>query len=95
MGSELPESLADPADLPSQDIERLEDEQLVKAAVDGLGERCRKLLTMLYYPDLRTGQSISYEAVAKVMGIPVGSVGPTRIRCLKKLLAQYRKLSGK
>ena len=85
--------LADPAGLPLEEVMRLEEEQLVKAAVDALGGRCRDLLTKLYYPDPGTGQSTSYEAVAATMGIPVGSVGPTRIRCLKRLLAQYRKLS--
>lgn len=46
-----------------------------------IDERCRDLLTELYLrPD-----PASYEAVAKRFDIAVGSIGPTRARCLNKL----------
>jgi len=37
---------------------------------------------MLY---LETGQ-IPYQEIADALDLPVGSIGPTRARCLKKLL---------
>lgn len=46
-----------------------------------IDERCRDLLTDLY---LRP-EPLSYEDVAERLGIAVGSVGPTRARCLAKL----------
>jgi len=46
-----------------------------------LDRRCRELLTELYLrPD-----PASYEAVARQMKIALGSIGPTRARCLEKL----------
>lgn len=46
-----------------------------------MDERCRELLTDLY---LRP-EPASYEDVARRFNIAVGSIGPTRARCLKKL----------
>ena len=46
-----------------------------------VSDRCRKLLTALYFqPELS-----SYAEVADHFGMPVGSVGPTRARCLQRL----------
>ena len=50
------------------------------AAVDGLPERCRRLLRVVAFenrPD--------YRELATELGMPVGSIGPTRGRCLAKL----------
>jgi RNA polymerase sigma factor (sigma-70 family) len=46
-----------------------------------VGERCRDLLFALYLDP----QQPSYAEVAARLGMAVGSVGPTRIRCLKRL----------
>jgi RNA polymerase sigma factor (sigma-70 family) len=46
-----------------------------------MDERCRDLLTELY---LRP-EPASYEEVARMFSIAVGSIGPTRARCLDKL----------
>ncbi|MFQ5612128.1 MAG: RNA polymerase sigma factor [Anaerolineae bacterium] len=46
-----------------------------------IGERCHKLLLALYYD---TGQP-SYAEVAARFEMSVGSIGPTRARCLKRL----------
>jgi RNA polymerase sigma factor (sigma-70 family) len=51
--------------------------------VGELNERCRRLLAVIAFaprPD--------YAAIAVDLGIPVGSIGPTRGRCLAKLRAQ-------
>jgi RNA polymerase sigma factor (sigma-70 family) len=50
------------------------------AVVDGLPERCRRLLRIVAFenrPD--------YRELASDLGMPVGSIGPTRGRCLAKL----------
>ncbi len=51
--------------------------------VGELSERCRRLLAVIAFaprPD--------YATIAVDLGIPVGSIGPTRGRCLAKLRAQ-------
>jgi RNA polymerase sigma factor (sigma-70 family) len=67
--------------LPQEVLLRLEDEQLVRQAFEGLGERCRVLLELLYYRD----PAPSYLEVGERLGIPQGSIGPTRARCLQQL----------
>jgi RNA polymerase sigma factor (sigma-70 family) len=65
----------------SWDEERWADQVLVREALELLGERCKRLLRMLYYD--RTEPS--YEQVSHKLGVPLGSVGPTRARCLQKM----------
>jgi len=48
-----------------------------------LPERCRRLLRVIAFADRP-----DYAAVAEALGMPVGSIGPTRGRCLAKLRAQ-------
>jgi DNA-directed RNA polymerase specialized sigma24 family protein len=31
------------------------------------------------------GEKVAYEDVARQLGLPIGSIGPTRARCLEKL----------
>jgi RNA polymerase sigma factor (sigma-70 family) len=51
--------------------------------VSALPERCRQLLRVIAFADRP-----DYAAVAAALGMPVGSIGPTRGRCLAKLRAQ-------
>ena len=53
----------------------------LNAGLVRLSERCRSLLTALYLDEV----SESYEEIAKRFGMKVGSIGPTRARCLAKL----------
>ena len=46
-----------------------------------IGERCRELLLTLYFQPERP----SYAAAAARLGVPIGSIGPTRARCLNCL----------
>ncbi len=48
-----------------------------------LSERCRALLRVIAFADRP-----DYGTVAKALGMPVGSIGPTRGRCLAKLRQQ-------
>jgi RNA polymerase sigma factor (sigma-70 family) len=57
-----------------------DQQQRLWSLVGELPERCRKLLAVIAFaprPD--------YAAIAVDLGIPVGSIGPTRGRCLAKL----------
>lgn len=49
-------------------------------AVDALNERCRRLLRVIAFDERP-----DYEGLAQELEMPVGSIGPTRGRCLTKL----------
>ena len=87
------ESAVDPDALPGEEVERLEEQQLVRNALERLGGRCRELLTLLYYPEDPAGTA-SYETISERLGMPIGSIGPTRMRCLRKLRAEFERLTG-
>jgi RNA polymerase sigma factor (sigma-70 family) len=74
--------------LADEQHEMLERQQTVRNAIETLSERCRELLTMLFYES----EESSYAEIARRMAMPVPSVGPTRARCLEKL---KRVLQGK
>lgn len=58
----------------------------VLAALHSVPPRCRTLLELLI-----GAPALSYAEIAAALGIPVGSVGPTRARCLTHL---RRRLDG-
>jgi len=63
-------------------VVRQDGDDRLWAAVDRLGERCRRLLRIVAFehrPD--------YSRIAADLGMPIGSIGPTRGRCLQKLRA--------
>lgn len=59
---------------------RADDARQVQGALGRLASRCRDLLRALYAED-----EVPYAEIAARLGIPVGTVGPTRARCLEKL----------
>jgi RNA polymerase sigma factor (sigma-70 family) len=67
----------------AESIEHWELSEWLKAGLSKLGEPCRELLVALYFEPERT--SSSYAEVAERLGRPVGSIGPSRARCLKRL----------
>lgn len=67
--------------LADEQREELEQQLLVRQGVEALPERCRELITMLFYQK----DELSYVDIARRMKMPVASVGPTRARCLEKL----------
>ena len=67
----------------SDPIDRWETLQTMHEALNRLGERCRQLLLSLYFDPMEP----SYADVAGRLKMPVGSIGPTRARCLTKLKA--------
>jgi len=73
-----------PDQAPGSEEQVIVDEQrrTLWAAFGQLSRRCQELLRIVAFvprPD--------YSAVAAVLGMPVGSIGPTRGRCLAKLRA--------
>jgi RNA polymerase sigma factor (sigma-70 family) len=86
-GLEGAENLPDLLPEPSEQAERLEREGLVREALDELRPRCRELLTRLFLtsPGGEAAERDSYAAISRELGMPVGSIGPTRLRCLAEL----------
>ena len=74
---------------PELDLMRHEDIRLVRAALATLDERDQVLLTMLTAAD-----RISYHDIGARLGIPVGSIGPTRGRALARLRAALTDLGA-
>ena len=75
-------SIRDEAPLPDEQLLILEEQHRIRTALSSLDERCRTLLEMLFY----LGEPPSYRDIAASLGVPEGSIGPTRARCLAKLL---------
>lgn len=74
--------LPDTAPLAEQQLDDLQQQHRVRLALKRIDERCRTLLALLFTDD---DQRPVYEDVARRIGKPVGSIGPTRARCLAKL----------
>lgn len=75
-----------PEETPLIEMVQLERAQWIREAILELPPRCRDLLWMLYFEQERP----DYEAVSRALGMPLGSVGPTRLRCLEHLLRILR-----
>jgi RNA polymerase sigma factor (sigma-70 family) len=71
-----------PDDRPSLEAMLVEDEAAreVVAAFETISEECRQLLRLL-----TTEPPLSYEEIAVLVDRPIGSLGPTRSRCLERL----------
>jgi len=59
------------------------DQALVHEALEQVSGGCRDLLRLLYFDHSEP----SYEEISRRLKIPVGSIGPTRARCLQKMRA--------
>ncbi len=65
----------------AESIELWELAEWLDAGLSKISENCRKLLLALYFQPERS----SYAEVAERLDMPVGSIGPSRARCLKRL----------
>lgn len=74
--------------LPPLEANLLADERqtALHAGLSRLSEQCQRLLRILM-----ADPEPSYEEVGRALGMPIGSIGPTRGRCLKHL---KRELGG-
>jgi RNA polymerase sigma factor (sigma-70 family) len=73
---------ADESPIAEEALSDLQQLNQLRAALDRLDERCRSLLLMLFRDE---DEKLSYEEVARRQGTSIGSIGPTRSRCLDKL----------
>lgn len=62
-------------------LERWELAEWLNHGLSLIDGRCRKLLLALYFAP----EQPSYAEVARRLNMPVGSIGPTRARCLRRL----------
>jgi RNA polymerase sigma factor (sigma-70 family) len=84
--------VADDSPLPEDVLADLQQQDLVRRALDRLDARCRELLLMLFRDD---GDKLPYDEVAQRLRMSVGSIGPTRARCLAKLRGLVDPAPGK
>ena len=79
-----PLSIEEPVDTVEVDLDEemhaVERRQALRDGFRELTEQCRRLLNKLL-----TDPPPSYQSVSEELGVPIGSIGPTRIRCLGKL----------
>jgi RNA polymerase sigma factor (sigma-70 family) len=79
--SELPQTVADPTTpLPDERLLERELSHSVAVAFSRLPERCRQLLRLL-----TAVPRLDYQMISRITDRPVGSIGPTRARCLERL----------
>jgi RNA polymerase sigma factor (sigma-70 family) len=62
-------------------IEAIERRRTVTDAMGRIGDRCAHLLRALYFDD----SAPDYAEIARRLGMRIGSIGPTRARCLARL----------
>ena len=75
---EIDESTEDTVEESAEDVVL---QHQIRMGLAQLPDKCRDLLTALYYAD----PPLSYDEIAKKFDIPFGSIGPNRARCLEKL----------
>jgi RNA polymerase sigma factor (sigma-70 family) len=71
----------DPDANPASSLYASVEREILKQGLGYLGERCRMLLWLLYFDE----REPSYEEISSELDMPIGSIGPTRARCLQKL----------
>ncbi|GAB3190391.1 RNA polymerase sigma factor [Nesterenkonia suensis] len=76
------ERLPDPAPDPAENAVLTNEQRTLWAHVTRLSARCRTLLRVIAFSDRP-----DYATIADALQMPVGSIGPTRGRCLAKLRA--------
>jgi RNA polymerase sigma factor (sigma-70 family) len=72
-----------PGERPEERVLQDEGDSRLWQHIAQLSERCRALLRVIAFADRP-----DYAAVAESLGMPIGSIGPTRGRCLAKLRQQ-------
>jgi RNA polymerase sigma factor (sigma-70 family) len=79
-GDDLAALPVPPEDLPEEVVLRDDGQRRLWQHVQALPDRCRELLRVIAFADRP-----DYAGIAASLGMPVGSIGPTRGRCLAKL----------
>jgi RNA polymerase sigma factor (sigma-70 family) len=77
---ELMDVPAQPSSAPDEAVLHDDRQRVLWRHVQSLPERCRQLISVIAFADRP-----DYSGLAEALGMPVGSIGPTRGRCLGKL----------
>lgn len=80
LGADPVPETPDPAPGPDAAVVLRQRQRVLWHHVAALGERCRHLLRVIAF-----GDRPDYGSIAEALGMPVGSIGPTRGRCLSRL----------
>jgi RNA polymerase sigma factor (sigma-70 family) len=80
-GTPAIERVPDPAPLQDEQLAQLQELDRVRAAVDRLDPRARQFVELMFLQ----AEPLPYAELAARLGVPEGSLGPTRARCLAKL----------
>ncbi len=75
-------AVPDTAPLAEDLLDDLQQMHRVQMGLQALDLRCRELLTLLFNDD---DDRTDYQQISASLGMPAGSIGPTRARCLAKL----------
>lgn len=76
--------------LPDEALARLERRAVLERALERLDDRCRELVRLLFFEE----PPPAYAEAAERLGMPIGSLGPTRGRCLEKLRRILERIGG-
>ncbi|OLF16826.1 RNA polymerase subunit sigma [Actinophytocola xanthii] len=90
LGGPATGELAAPDPSPEDQVLRGDRDRALWLAFNRLTPRCQELLRLT----VLAGRA-EYRAVAEELGIPVGSIGPTRRRCLSLLQRYYEQENGR
>jgi RNA polymerase sigma factor (sigma-70 family) len=74
--------VADESPIAEEALEELQQLNRLRVAMDRLDERSRTLIAMLFRDE---DDRLPYDEIARRLDLPIGSIGPTRARCLEKL----------
>lgn len=77
-----PEHPAPVEEQPEQRVVHDDDQRRLWGHIQTLPPRCRELIRVIAFADRP-----DYAEIAEALGMPIGSIGPTRGRCLAKLRA--------
>lgn len=74
--------IADESPIAEQALQDLQQLDLLRRGLDRLDARCRELLLLVFRAE---DEALPYDEIGRQLGMPTGSIGPTRARCLGKL----------
>jgi RNA polymerase sigma factor (sigma-70 family) len=74
--------VADSAPLAEDALDEIQQLELVRRGLERLDPRCQRLMEMLFSDE---HSAMGYSEMAGKLDMAVGSIGPTRARCLEKL----------
>lgn len=73
---------ADDTPRAEEQLQDLQELHRLRLGLERLDARCRDLLLLVFRDD---DEHLGYDEIGRRLGLPVGSIGPTRARCLGKL----------